>query len=114
MVGLNWPSPNQNGPATMGWQPTAEVGELTHGVRVVTAPADSGSRQPDWWRGWVGEDAGGVDTRFEEVGRWETHQSFASTMAHSSGRNSVVLGGASHREAWPMGQRAAQPQCLAR
>jgi hypothetical protein len=57
----------------MGWQPTAEAGELTHGARVVVAPVDSGDRRRDRWRGRVGEDAIWVDTRFEAVGQWETH-----------------------------------------
>jgi hypothetical protein len=32
-VGLNCPGPNHLGPATMGWQPTAEAGELAHGAQ---------------------------------------------------------------------------------
>jgi hypothetical protein len=114
MMGLNWPGPNQNGSATMGWQPTAEAGELTHGAQVVAAPADSDSRGRDRWRGRVVEDAGGVDTRFEAVGRWETHQGLASTVAHSGGRKPAVLDGASHRGARLVGRRAAQPQCPTR
>jgi hypothetical protein len=91
----------------MGWQPTAEAGELAHGTRVVAAPVDSGDRRRDRWRGWVREDADWVDTRFEAVGRWETHQGLASTTARSSGSKPTVLGGASRRGAWLAGRRAA-------
>jgi hypothetical protein len=98
----------------MGWQPTAEAGELAHGARVVAASVDSGSPQRDRWRGWVGEDAGWVDTRIEAVGQWETHQGLASTMARLGGSKPAVLGGASRRGAWLAGRRAAQPQCPAR
>jgi hypothetical protein len=95
----------------MGWQPTAEAGELAHGARVVVAPVDSGDRRRDWWRGQVGEDVGWVDTRFEAVGggRWETYQGLASTIARSGGSKPAMLGGASRRGAWLAGQRAAQP-----
>jgi hypothetical protein len=31
----------------MGWQPTAEAGELAHGARVVAAPVDFSDRRRD-------------------------------------------------------------------
>jgi hypothetical protein len=49
-----------------------------------------------------------------ELRRWETHQGLASTTARSGGSKPAVVGGTSHRGAWLVGRRAAQPQCPAR
>jgi hypothetical protein len=49
-----------------------------------------------------------------ELRRWETHQGLASMTARSGGSKPAVVGGTSHRGAWLVGRRAAQPQCPAR
>jgi hypothetical protein len=68
-LGHHWSGPNQNGPATMDWQPTAEAGELAHGTRwwrhrpIPTAGSETGGgggsgRMPAGWtldlRWWGG------------------------------------------------------------
>jgi hypothetical protein len=107
-LGLAHPS----GPAvSMGWQPTAEAGELTmalewrrlRSILVTGGETGGGGGSGRMPAGWT------LDLR-----RWETHQGLASMMVRSGGSKPTVLGDASHRGAWLAGRRAAQPQCPAR
>jgi hypothetical protein len=109
-LGQHWPGPTPSRPAH-GLVAHCLEQWSSHGTRALVALVDSCSRWRDQWMGRVKEDAGGVETQFEVVVRWETHWGSASTLVRSGGRKPVVLGGASHQEAQLVGQRVAQPQC---